>query len=720
MLETLRPVQPVYPEVSRGPRIEPASAISLSFLLDALRRRWIVLALAIGLMVVLGTAYALLTPKKYAATASLLIDTRLAQLSQTDAAASVVDQAAVESQIELLRSEKMLTSVINKLDLLQDPEFGSATSQDSDEAPTTPGVALRRAIAIMTANLGVSRVGRSYLVSVTYNSPDSIKAARIANAVAAAYIADQIDAKVQAAKDQNAWLEAQVTERRAYAAQTYRNVENFKDTHDINPMRDLDTQQESDRLSSEASRAHAATITARANLDRTQALLTELTPKAPLPVASLRALQDPGLNALLGGYGGAMPAGADGGTGVPSTAGPADGAGADVHNAVRDRLAAIEADQRGTWQTAAAKQQSVDSELGDVRLRDTRSRLIQERLRELETEAASSRSLYESYLNQLTHAAQQQPVPASDTRVISPATVPLYPSSPKKRLIVPLAGIAGAMLGLMSIFAIESLDKVIRTRDRLVAATDLPCLGVIPRVAFRRLRRSGSPMERLRDGFPLLGAAGPRSKAADALRSLQLAAISSPGTSSAPVLGVTSAVAGEGKTTVALNLAFSAHQAGRRVLLVDANLRDPRLSELVLPDGESTVAEYSLSRAVSVDTGFDILPASPENTIAGAELPDLRLFGAALVEARTRYDLVIVDLPAILPLSELQAVVSWTDLLVLVTRWGSTTSIQIERALERLSEANCLFGAILNAVNIRVMRRYEGSVSHSYADRVRF
>ena len=421
-----------------------ASPLSLQSLLDVVRRRWLALALCILGTLALAGIYILITPQKYSATITLLIDSRLAQLSQTDGSAAVVDQAAVESQIELLRSEKIIQSVIEKLNLVSDPELGSTTSNGSAASaaakvpddrggvigtlmgkllpwgrtarePTSPDAPLRRTVAIVTANLYVTRIGRSYLVSVTYNSVDPIKAARIANEVAGAYISDQIGAKIQAAKEQNAWLDAQVNEMRSRAAQTYRAVQDFKGANDINPLRDLGVQSEMDRLASEVSRLRALTISARAEYERTAALVSSpAATSGKMPdVGALRALSDPDVDRLAGRIAGPETGSASTGNGsrVPGsneqTAGPADRAS--LISQLWARISQLASAQRTKWQDASTKQQSLEGTLGAMRLRDTRARLIQERLRELETEAATSRSLYESYLNQLTHAAQQQP-----------------------------------------------------------------------------------------------------------------------------------------------------------------------------------------------------------------------------------------------------------------------------------------------------------------------
>ena len=718
MLEPISSSPAVYTETFAQRRDEVPERLSLSYFFDVFRKRWIALMICIEITLGLAAIYIAITPKKYAAVTTLLIDSRLAQLSQTDASATVVDQAAVESQIELLRSDKMLSSVIAKLGLMSDSEFVGAATTD---VPVKADVAQQRAIAVLASNLWVYRVGRSYLVSVTYNSPNPTKAARVANEIASAYISDQIGAKVQTAKDQNSWLEAQVNETRSRVARSHLSVEEFKAISKNDSFVDYKVQQELNRLSDQAAHARTATIAVRTKLDSAEATLLEITrgDGRSLDENKLHAFADPDLDHDASRFVslvarlqfGSPPVGDD------SAIELLQAEKAAVLDDIKARISSVASQQRADWVAATTNQQAAETALADMRFRDTRSRLVEERLRELETEAATSRSLYESYLNQLTHAAQQQPVPASDTRVISPAATPLSPSTPKKLLTFVLAGMSGVALGLAVTFMIENLDDVIRTRKQVESATEMPCIGIVPRIRRRRKRSAhvASP-ERLRDGVPFFNLSGSHSNAVDSLRSLQLAAYNVESTMGASILGVTSAVAGEGKTTIAYNLALSARNAGRRVLLVDCNLRNPTLTTMVLPEGSGLAPMFELEERVFEREGFDIVPASAQLTIGGAELPDAGLLELLLAEARTRYDLVIVDFPAILPLSEVIAVVPQVDILVLVTRWGSTTMSQLRRALDRIADGNRRIAVLLNLVRPRKLRQFEGSTRHQYAD----
>lgn len=725
MLETVRSY-PLHYADAAAPAPERRSApMSVRGLFDILlRRRWIILvcmASSLGA----GIAYTKLAAPKYAAMVTLLIDARLAQISPTEASAAIVDQAAVDSQIEIMRSEKNILDVINKLQLISDPDFGGRRTAEA-RSPEELDLANRRAIASLSGNLLVARVGRSYLVSVTYTSGDPVKAARIANEVASAYIADQVGAKVDTSKDQYQWLSGQVNELRTRAVRDYRAVQDFKAGNDINPLRDLGVQHDLDSLVAEIARARAATESTRTAAERVSAVARRAPGASAVPETdAVQGLDDQALTELAGQLAdrrtqlaalGREP-GAD-----PGRLAQARQEASATETQIRARLDQLSADQTAAWKAAYARQQALETRLASLRLRDTRARLVQERLRELETAAATSRSLYESFLNQLTHAAQQQPVPTSDARIISAASIPLAPSTPKKSLAMVLATMMGLTAAAVAIFLAESVDDVIRTRGGLEQASNLVTLGVIPNVDRRGQRRRLTLRDRPSPGLPpLLTTKGSRSRAADTLRSLRLAADFGAEQSGARVIGITSAVPGEGKSTVAANMAMSAVQAGRRVLLIDCQVRNPTVTTALnggrrSEDEADVQGPYGLGQVIRTDKDLFILPAPALDTIDDAELPDARLLGAAIAEARTRFDLVILDLPAILPSFTVRGLVHLTDSLVLVTAWGHTTVAQVERALSRFSTPGLFLGAILNRARLRKMRRFEGSVAGSYAD----
>ena len=714
----------IKPAVSEQPMVKS--------LFDIVCRRRLLLISCLILALSFDAAYIKLVRAKYAATVTLLIDFRRAQLSQTDVA--IVDQGAVDSQIELLRSEKILLAVVKKLNLVQDPEFNKNILSEAELAadPSAADLAIRRVIATINDNLSVSRVGKSYLVGVTFKSTDPFKAARIANEVADEYTVDQIDSKVQVTKDENAWLATQVSELRERAGGAYKAVQDFKMGHDINPLRDLDAEKNVLALTAQLAEARGVASGLADRLSRaTRLLASSGHSQNQMPeVSVLQAFHDKTLEGLIVSW-------VQANSQLKNTSDTQDKRPAtdqiserisSLDRDIWDRISVMAQQSRSDWITAYATQQGLENRLAEAKLKASVTLDAEGRLGQLETSAATSRSLYESYLNQLTNAARRQTVPSSDARVISAASVPLLPTWPKRPLLVIISIVCGISLGLAISFALDSFDETVRTRRRLEEMLGLKCLGVIPSVPSWR-RPSGADARGWLVNYDPMGGVDPTSRrgarraknyirAAAALRRLGfLASVSgSPG----GVVGVTSAVAGEGKSTVAVNMALSSVNTGSKVLLIDCNVLHPTLTMSVTQDrdlGRENVGDiFGLSNVVRLESGLEVLPLPPGDGFDRADLPDIRFLRDILHEARAAYDLVIVDLPAILPHSGLVAIAHMLDVIILVTRWGVTRSPQVERAVSSMGISDRLLGFVLNGVDIDAIRRFEGSLHSSYAD----
>ena len=210
----LQPEQSPYVRSNEAVAEEQTLAESVGVVLDFLRRQYRPIAIAVAIAVALGFIYLLTTPPTYTATASLLIDTKNAQLFQRQSTASdmPIDTGMVESQVEILKSETIALAVIDKLHLDQDPEFlnpprglvstllGVVFGLFSSHEPASDFVTKRAAVAVFQSRLEIKRVGLTYVISVGFRSPNPDRAAEIANAVANAYIDDQLESTYAAAR----------------------------------------------------------------------------------------------------------------------------------------------------------------------------------------------------------------------------------------------------------------------------------------------------------------------------------------------------------------------------------------------------------------------------------------------------------------------------------------------------------------------------------------
>ena len=719
------------------------TSLALLQVRDFLGRHWRLIALVTGLAIIVGIAYIAVTPKRYTAQADMVIDTKRTTWAQSELQAEnrFVEDASVESEIETTRSESVASGVARQLHLTDDPEFiGSGFGLRSrllsllgigagPEREATNEQLTRRVLATLSANLRVIRVGRSYIEQIAYTSLDREKAARIANAFAEAYIGDQLQAKFEATHRASVWLEQRIGELRQQASDAYRAVQDFKSQNSIIIGVDgkLASEVELDQLGVALAKARADTSQAKAKLDRIERVMEQRPEKEtfniPDPVVT-DALNNPVITRLRQQF-------------LDDQSRESEWSaryGAD-HQAARNLRAEMAALQRAIWdeisriaesykselQIAKSQEESIDKRMIEVFQQSGSTRQSQVRLRELETAANTYRNIYETFLTRFTQSVQQQSFPSTEARVVTPASAPTTPSSPKISLTLALATIIGLGFGVMSAFAREQMNRQIHTRAQLESLLGINCLAVLP--AFGGKRPAHRPPGAPRDSRALqqISEVAPFSETAEALRYIKVAIDLHPG--GGKVVGVVSALPGEGKTTVAAGFAAFVAKSGARTLLIDADLRNPSMSSTLgyadAPGVLDLVAEKSSFRELIItDTKykFDFLASS--SRIRPTNSSDILIsepMRQMLKSAAKDYDYVLVDLPPILPVVDVKAAAQLFDAFVLVVEWGSTTTDELLKAVSTspiVSER--LLGAVLNKADEAIMRRFEGYSERHY------
>src|SRR3984885_9337425 len=719
---------------------DDSDSASLAFLhvRDFLSRQWRLIALVTGLTLIVGVAYLAFAPKKYTAQADMIIDTKRMTWAQSELQAEnrFVEDASVESEIETTRSESVASAVARQLHLTEDPEFiGSGVSLRSrllswiglgtgSEREVANEELMRRVLGTLSSNLRVTRLGRSYIEQIAYTSLNREKAATIANAFAEAYIGDQLQAKFEATRRASVWLEQRIGELRQQASEAYRAVQDFKSQNSIIIGVDgkLASEVELDQLGVALAKARADTSQARAKLDRMERVLEQRTEKEsfniPDPVVT-DALNNPVITRLRQQF-------------LDDQSKESEWSaryGAD-HQAARNLRAEMAALQRAIWdeitriaesykselQIAKTQEDSIDKRMSEVFQKSGTTRQSQVRLRELETAANTYRGIYETFPSRFTQSVQQQSFPSTEARVVTPATPPNSRSSPKIGLTLALAIICGLGFGLMSAFGREQMNRQIHTRAQLEKLLGTSCLAVLPAFAAKGSSKADDPHG---SAFKKISQVAPFSATAEALRYIKVAIDLHP--TGGKVIGIVSALPGEGKTTVAAGFAAFVAKSGARTLLIDADLRNPSMTRTLgyqdAPGLLNMVAEKSaLGDLVITDTKhkFDFLPAStrikPSNS---SDLLNSSPVKQMLKTARQEYDYVVIDLPPILPVVDVRAAAHLLDVFVLVVEWGCTSTDEVLKAAAAspiLSER--LLGAVLNKADEAAMRRFEG-----YSDR---
>ncbi len=342
----------------------------------------------------------------------------------------------------------------------------------------------------------------------------------------------------------------------------------------------------------------------------------------------------------------------------------------------------------------------------------------------LSREVETNKSIYDGLLQRLKEAGVSAGLKASNIRIVDPAMPPFKPVSPKIPLNLGLAAILGLGLGVSAAFIQEHLNQTIENADDVDRYLRLPGLAFIP--SLQSLNGYPGTSHTRTDGGLTLGLTSapnlpnetwahslPRTDLAsrkngdlsEAFRGLRTSVVLSSGGRSASSILVTSAQSGEGKTTISVNLAISLAQLGRRVLLIDADMRRPTLQKY-FPQSGSQLGSYLAGEGSWQDMTYQTavrglfvllcgpLPANP------AELLSSDRMRALLQEAATEYNFVILDSPPLLNVADARILASAVDTTILVVKGGDTPRqvVQYAESQARAAGAN-LMGVVLNNLN---------------------
>ena len=754
--------------LSSQPEAAPAG---LGQQLDSLRgflhRRYVVILLGLVVALPFGAFYAFTSPKTYTASATMTIDTRKGPLDGPGTASP--DMAWFETNLQNLRSLNVLGYVVKQLNLANDPEFLRSDTDPlerllsrigwSAPAPKSDAERVGRAVELVANGLKAQRIGQSYTIKIDFAGRNPELATKIANEMVNAYIFDQMNAKYQASRSAGDWLQERLQVLRDQAAAAERAVVQFKDKNNIVSTGGgtLMNEQQLAAISAELGKARAQAANLQARVERMDVVrqtyqreFSRDQPGLAVDENFSEAMSNPIIAPLRAKYLDLINREADWavryGANHVSVVNLRNQI-RDMRRSIYDELGRIEETAKGELEIVQKGQRELETGLANAVSKTQDTNQARVTLFSLEAAAKSYRSLYDNFLQQHTEAVQRQTYPVSDARLISSASV--TQTGPKK-LIIWLATIfAGGMLGVGFGALRELLDRGFRTSEQVKSVLNTECLGLIPRLS------NGSGAPRLSYARATQLAFGPRSLAApagrvileddhhgqilwaavdaphsayaDAIRAIKLSLDSGPD-AGCHVIGLTSYLPTEGKTTIAAGVASQMAQGGRRVMLIDCDVRNPSLSRAVTPDAkvgllEVVVGEVDLARAVRLDTDTNLafLPMVPSKTLRNpTELLASRSTKLLIDSLKSTYDYIIIDMAPLISTVDVLAVSRLVESYMLVIEWGATKMEAVRHALDNAPAVQMkMRGAVLNKVDFASLGRYEphGDYHHYYYGR---
>ncbi|MFC7698617.1 polysaccharide biosynthesis tyrosine autokinase [Bradyrhizobium sp. GCM10028915] len=715
--------------------VDSSPSQTLAYYLEIVRRQFPTIIAIVSACVIVAVLYLFTAAPQFTSTASMVIDTRKVQLFQQQSVLGdiAIDSATVETQVEILKSENISLAVVRDLHLIEDPEFtgsgggvlgallGFIGGIFSDQHASSEFEQTRKALGVFAKNRTIKRLGLTYVMEIGYTSKDPAKAARIANAIADAYIVDQLEAKYQATRRASVWLQDRIKELRTQASAAQRAVVDFKQANNIvDAGGRLMNEQQLAEVNSQLIMAHAATAEAKARLDRMNEML-----KQEIPDANVAdALKNDTIVKLRGQYVDmaskesiwAMKYGSDHLAAVNLRRQMAE-----IKKNIQDELKRIQESYKSDYDIAVTREESIKASLANVVSESQLTNQAQIQLRELESTAQSYQAMYDNFLQRYMESVQQQSFPITEARVISAATTPLGKSSPKSLLVLAAALLGGLMLSFGAAMARELSDKVFRTTGQVEEELGTNCVAILPALggaasATGLASKFGPKASNPQQDLLRYVVDNPLSRFSEAVRSLKVAVDLNSIVRENRVLAVTSTLPNEGKSTLSANLAQLIAHGGARVILIDADLRNPSLSRALRPDAQAGLVEVIAHKAqledvVSVDpqTMLAILPTGATSkllhtneVLASKPMRDL----VALL--RSKYDYVVIDMPPMAPVVDVRVTSPFVDSFVFVVEWGKTKIDVVRHNLRNAPEIqDKLLGVVLNKADTKLLSRYE-------------
>jgi succinoglycan biosynthesis transport protein ExoP len=734
--------------------------------LSFVRRQYLVIAGAAAVMIALALVYVLTAPPGYTATATVLIDSQnvhLFQQQQSMFSDLPVDTGTVDSQVEIAKSENIALAVIKQLHLTEDPEFvgpggglvgaviSTVTGLFASKEPVSQYDLTRQAVRTFENRLSVRRVGLTYVIQIGFLSRDPGRAAQIANAVAGAYINDQLDAKYQAARRAGTWLQDRLRELREQAASAQRAVVAFRNKNNIVDAggRSINQQQLAE-LNSELVLIQSKTAESRARLDRVQSILTTNSPESTVDATVTDTLKNDVITKLRSQY-------------LELAAREGEWAAkyginhlavvnlrnqmSELQKSIRQELQRTAETYKSDLQISEQREKSVQHQLDQAIAQSQVTGQAQVALRELESNAQTYQALYDNFLQRYMESVQQQSFPVTETRVITAASRPLSPDHPRTRLILALAAVVGLAFGFAGGAWRDLADRVFRTRNQVETILQTDCIALVPLVknkteeittvgAARETPKAKDPKPAetfkqvitIPPGMISTIIDSPLSAFAESIRAIKVAIDLGPVASGGKVIGFTSSVPNEGKSGVAAALARLMAHTGAKTVLVDCDLRNPTLSRTFSPGSACGLLEMvkgpsTAEQALWFDlaTGMHFLPAAMKPAVMKARLADSSEILASeqmrriFETLRGSYDYVIADFAPLMPVVDVRASTNLVDGYVYVVEWGRTSIATVEQSLQSARGVyEHLLGVVLNKVNLRALGRFDGQASGYY------
>lgn len=628
---------------------------------------------------------------------------------------------AFNSQVQILKSRPVAEKVISKLKLIDHPAMDPRQHKgwfSSDPTGTKEEIEAHLMDAVVREfehSLTIEPVLKSQIVKVSFDSPDRELAAKVANAVVDSYIDNDLESRAEMTQKANVWLTQRMDgmrkklEESEKALQHYREQENIIDNKGVVLS---GTGKQFEEVSS-------GLISARMHLAEAQSAYNQVKNHKGESLEMLSSvpavLKDPTVQQMKHAESEATRKLTE----YKSRYAPA-----------HPKMIAAEAEQKSAHEALA---RAVDAAVNGIireyeMARSTAGAMygaqaqtkaeIQELTRKefqlsvLQRDVDSNKQLYENFVNRAKETEAAANLQATAGRLVDPAVVPSSPVKPKKLQVIAIAAILGLLAGVAFVFVLDYLDSTMHSVPDVERRLQADVLGTV-QILDPKEGESTNPARAFLEN--------PNSPFSESVRSIRTAVLLSAIDVPHRVVAVTSTIPGEGKTTMAINLAFALGQM-KKVLIVDGDIRRPSVGSAIgdgMDKGPGLVdflaGEAQIKECIR-KTGSPNVFVLPAGTRFNSplELLSSQKFAETVTKLKELFDVVVIDCPPLKPVSDALVISRYANAVVFVVKSDATPYQLASAAVKRLHSIKApLLGVVLNQVDFKKADRY-GHYSYQY------
>jgi capsular exopolysaccharide synthesis family protein len=701
------------------------------------KRRWTVISFT--LIVLIATGVMTLTTKPiYRSTATIQINKENPQVVDFKEIFSVntMDLDYYQTQYRILESRTLASRVIRSLNLADHPEFlpGPQTSyqqvkgkivasisglfSSSKEELLEEGLSeTKKEILLINrflTKLKIEPIRNSRLVKIQFDSNYPNLSAQVANTLAATYLQQNLELRFITTEKAKEWLTEQLQDLKGKVERADEDLHAFGSKHDIISLEEKEnvTIQRLTELNEALTKAEADRIAKEAVFRQIRAKNID----SLLPILENKLISDlkQAYIQVEAQYMKQLETFKPDHPEMARVKKQKEILKARLDGEINKIAAGIKNDYESSCRREVLLRQAF--EMQKAKVMEMKEKAIQYNI--LKREADTNRELYKGLLQKMKEAGISAGITASNIQVVDRAELPINPHRPDKRLNLTMALFVGLFLGLSLAFLFEYLDSSVKTAEDVEQMTRLPFFGLIPEVSFERRRRVEK--ERL---YPveLITFGHPKSILSEAYRNIRTSILLSFSGKPPKKIAISSPNPAEGKTTTAINTAIALSQTGARVLVIEADLRRPRIHRIFEQENDGIGLSNFLSGNAELDSIIKKTEIPDLSYILSGPIPPnpSELLGSSvfknMVESLAeRFDHIVLDAPPILGFADSIVLSTSVDGVIIVVRGGKTPKETLQRARDVLLQVNArILGVVINRVDIR-RSGYDGYGYHYY------